>query len=346
MKLLDFDFAGFLVDTVDEDEENEYSIKYVEDILYEKNYFIWTLKKEKAKKLNELGLQYYRDYYVNESIADVTINRTIILDTNLTYNFLADSKYPGIMIYGDDKKDDFKIAVLGGSTTDGSLYPFKSWPQLLFEEIGMQNITIYNGGVTGYTSGEELLKLIRDIIPLNPNMIIVYDGFNDLNKSSNVQYPFTNGYLKQLFDYASDHIDDERCNNNICMGIAAQQNRFSNWFSNIRTMYAVANERNIAFFCFCQPVLSSKMKHTISEKNQLLSNEATIVELYVKEAFRTQISQLSSRPKYMYDLSSIFDEEEDVYMDICHVWEKGNRIIASEIKKIILPAIKGAVFME
>ena len=43
---------------------------------------------------------------------------------------------------------------------------------------------------------------------------------------------------------------------------------------------------------------------------------------------------------YMHDLSYIFDNEKDIYMDHCHVLEKGNQIIAREIIKIILPELR------
>lgn len=38
---------------------------------------------------------------------------------------------------------------------------------------------------------------------------------------------------------------------------------------------------------------------------------------------------------YLFDLSHIFDNIYDVYMDTCHVYENGNQIIASEIYKRI-----------
>ena len=37
-------------------------------------------------------------------------------------------------------------------------------------------MTLWNGGISGYTSTQELIKLLRDVLGLNPDMIIVYDG--------------------------------------------------------------------------------------------------------------------------------------------------------------------------
>lgn len=349
LKLLDYDFVGFLVDEMDSMGEQQGNlIQYVEEILLEENFYIWVYDKKKAKKLNEFGLKYFKNYYVKDYRFDVTINQKTILDINLGNNYLAGSKYPGVMIYGDEKEDDFKIAVLGGSTTDGTMYPFKSWPQLLYEELGRggDNITIYNGGVCSYTSGQELIKLVRDILQLKPDMIIVYDGYNNLAFNSYPQYPFAFLYLEKVFEYAKIHMDDEddiaymdEKGVSVCMGIESGQGRFDNWMSDIRAMHAIAAENNISFFSFCQPTLYSKKRNTLREKNMLLSMHNAVISIFRKESFRKHMEQVKELPDYMYDLSHIFDEEDDVYIDVCHVWEKGNSIIAREIKKIIFSKV-------
>lgn len=341
LKLLDYDFAGFLIDETEEELSDKYSVQYVEEILYEENWYIWTYDKKKAKKLNDLGITYFKDYYVRDYRFDISIRQQNVLDVNLGHNYLSDSKYPGFMVYGHDKVEDYKIAVLGGSTTDGTMYPFKSWPQLLYEELGGKGVTVYNGGVCSYTSGQELIKLIRDVLQLKPDMVIVYDGYNDLAFNVCVQYPFTSRYMEEVFEYARMHMDDqsdyyhEEKNLPICRGISTQQDYFENWLSNIRTMYAILKERNISFFSFCQPVLSSKKEKTVRETNILLSTSSLKSELFYKESFRQRMTQLSDSVEYIYDLSHIFDGEDDVYMDVCHVWEEGNRIIAKEIENVI-----------
>lgn len=346
LDLLDFSFAGYLIDETDlgKEDDNKYPVKFVEEILYEEDWYIWTYDQKRAIRLNTLGIKYFKDYYVKNYRFDVTINQKTALDLNLGNTYLTESKYPGFVIYGNNKENDFKIVALGGSTTDGTMYPFKSWAQLLYEELQIKNVTIYNGGVCSYTSGQELIKLLRDALQLEPDMVIVYDGYNDLAFNVSVEYPFATIYLEDVFEYArmngeNDEISTMRNDLTVCRGIASRRSYFENWKSNIRTMYAVASERNIRFFSFCQPVLSSKKGHTVREKNILLSMLNSKIELFHKESFRNYMARMSDRPKYMYDLSHIFDGSDSVYMDVCHVWENGNQIIAKEIKKIIMPEI-------
>lgn len=341
LSMLDYHFAGFLVDETNSGNEeicDGYSVRYVEEILYEGNFYIWMYGKDKAYKLEKLGLKQWTDYICQTDHEGISRGRKACLDINLGHNYyLEGSRYPGIVVYGDDRKTDYRIAVLGGSTTDGAMYPFKSWPELLYEELQCDNVTIYNGGVYGYTSGQEFIRLVRDILPLQPDMIIVFDGYNDIADSA-PDYPFAFPYMQQVFHFARNYVEDpytgEACDG-VCSGcVRGEGDRVTNWLSNIRSMYAIANERKIKFYSFCQPMLVSKQGKTVKEKNMLTFMTGS--RWYGRcESLRKTISTMGPLPDYMYDLSPIFDGCEDVYMDYVHVWEKGNRIIAREIGDII-----------
>lgn len=341
LKLLDCCFAGFLIDENDAENEDvqESVAKQVEEIIYEDNYYIWVNEKKKVEKLKELGLRYFSEYECNGYIWDITMGKEQ-LDVNLGHNYLADSKYPGVMVYGEEKEGDYKMAVLGSSTTDGAMYPFKSWSQILYEKLGKKGITVYNGGVRGYTSGQELIKLIRDILPLKPNMVVVYDGASELYGKK--RYPFAFEYARKVYEYANEHIEDNYIvdnTENICLGIENNENYFDNWLSNMQCMYAITQQRGIKFFVFCQPWLMSKEGKTDKEKNIMLSMPAATLENMIENVFTSCIRKRTNLPDYIHDLTYVYDGK-DVYMDLCHVWEEGNQIIAEEIKKVILPELK------
>lgn len=344
LNLMDFEFAGFLIDEdndMSSTENNRYSVKYVEDILYEENFYVWIYENKIGHRLRDLGLRYFLEYECAVFDWDAVIERRNLLDINLGYNYCSQkNKYPGITIYGNDSDECYKIAILGASTTDGTLYPFKSWPELLYEELGKKT-TIYNGGVTGYVSGQELFKLIRDILVLKPDMILVYDGVSDLYTED--KNPFAFSYAKTVYEYANAHLEDNFIGSDdasVCLGVATENDKMTNWASNIRSMYAIANERNIKFFSFFQPRLTSKKGKTTEEKNLLLSMPDNPESLFSEKPLHRDLIQMIDKTDYMYDLSHIFDNTSDVYMDMFHVWEKGNRIIAKEIKNIIEPYLR------
>jgi len=119
LRLMDYDFGGFLVDEIEQgDNENKYPIQYVEEILYEKDYYIWVYENKRVQKLRALGLQYFKEYECNLWNWDITNGRKNVLDVNLGYNYTFNGKYPGIMVYG--KENETLIAV-PKETYDGAI---------------------------------------------------------------------------------------------------------------------------------------------------------------------------------------------------------------------------------
>jgi hypothetical protein len=91
---------------------------------------------------------------------------------------------PGFVVYGADGDPGQPVLVtLGGSTTDHQYNPEHNWPRQLAGVLQRQGrpTAVYNGGVFGYRSDQELLKLLRDVLPLAPDVVVAFDGINDLS---------------------------------------------------------------------------------------------------------------------------------------------------------------------
>jgi lysophospholipase L1-like esterase len=84
-----------------------------------------------------------------------------------------------------EKGDTYRIVALGESTTFGmTLHPQdKPWPELL-EQMIRENlkpgrpVEVINAGVPAYSLKANLKRLPKQILPLHPDMIISYHGFN------------------------------------------------------------------------------------------------------------------------------------------------------------------------
>lgn len=81
---------------------------------------------------------------------------------------------------------EFRIVCLGGSTTYTSavLDWRSSYPALLQEELrraGFAQVTVVNGGSAGWASLESLINLELRVLPLEPDLIVVYHGINDVH---------------------------------------------------------------------------------------------------------------------------------------------------------------------
>ena len=94
----------------------------------------------------------------------------------------------------DKAENTFRIVALGGSSTYASDVPDyrNSYPFLLEEylhESGFDSVEVINAGVIGYSSHQNLMNLQFRILPLQPDLVIVYQGFNDV--SSRLVYPYS-----------------------------------------------------------------------------------------------------------------------------------------------------------
>jgi lysophospholipase L1-like esterase len=83
--------------------------------------------------------------------------------------------------------DVFRVIMLGGSTVEGIgvSSPLESLPsklQLLLEREFPQSskqIEVINAGISGFSSDQEYLFLITDLLRYKPDLVIAYDGWND-----------------------------------------------------------------------------------------------------------------------------------------------------------------------
>ncbi|MDE7131967.1 MAG: hypothetical protein K2O65_09250 [Lachnospiraceae bacterium] len=348
MRLLDFDFRGFLCDYEDLEAPllDGFPVQCAEEIIYETGYYICVSNIKKdiyIDKLDKLGLQYFRDFTtIDQTMNTLWYIRRNCLDINLGYTYCGNHKVPGIMMYGNEHNSEYKIAVLGGSTTDGNLYPFKSWPEFLYEKWNSPALTVYNAGVAGYNSGQELIKLIRDIINLNPDMIIVYDGYNDTMVKSGDLFAFQ--YSKEIYEFAHRNIEEawmlqmRSYGNDTVDKMRDIKICVDTWLQNITLMKAIADAKGIQFYAFVQPMLDSKNNRDKKEESLLLSGVDLVEQnAAIASAFRKEVAdrELEKEYSYIYDLSDIFDNVYNVYLDEIHVNEKGNSIIADKIFEIV-----------
>ena len=79
----------------------------------------------------------------------------------------------------------YRIVALGGSTTYGiGLYDDETYPYYLQKELrarlGTDKIEVINAGLVSGTSAESLSRFLLRVLPLDPDMVIFYEGYNDL----------------------------------------------------------------------------------------------------------------------------------------------------------------------
>ena len=238
-----------------------------------------------------------------------------------------DSELPGYTVFKtDEKANALRILILGGSTSDPTLMNIKSWSEYLFDalkDMGMSAV-IYNGAVGGYTSSQEMKKLIRDITVLRPQLIISLSGVNDAaGIYSELKHPL---YQREDRAEAEWLVKTGRAQNElqssvpltgVSFGPDDERSLFNVWLDNQRIMHCVAEEFGAEFHAFLQPI-----KDINSVKTDFYRD--------AKKYFARR------HPDWLHDLSRLFDSDRSVFADFCHVYEKGNRIICKQMLRCVL----------
>jgi lysophospholipase L1-like esterase len=85
-----------------------------------------------------------------------------------------------------EKSDDvYRIVAMGGSTTYAVYLPWnETYPYYLQRELrkrfNTDRIEVVNAGLTGSTSAESFHRMATQVLPIEPDMIVIYHAFNDL----------------------------------------------------------------------------------------------------------------------------------------------------------------------
>jgi lysophospholipase L1-like esterase len=81
----------------------------------------------------------------------------------------------------------YRIVALGGSSTydvrieDNAATFTAQLERLLREDYGYRNVQVINAGVPGYNSWEILVNLEFRVLDLDPDLVIIYEGTNDVH---------------------------------------------------------------------------------------------------------------------------------------------------------------------
>jgi hypothetical protein len=270
------------------------------------------------------------------------------------------------------------IVCLGGSTTDPFLPKIKedaegkpiiiangTWSEELSRMMESKQIrgTIFCGATGGYNTSNDLLRLLRDVLDIKPDIVISYGGVNDLFirrdfKMHNIAlyryYKNNNQQLSNCFifpnlvRYLSKRENKKMAKMALYGGIKSELNEPDYMVRNWKIMNEICKLHDIKFYGVLQPCVGSTAK-TRNDEN-LISEKWLTNYLHDDTLWRSCFDVLTQnydlmRPEilkydFMYDFSDIFDERDFsiIYpfkFDWCHVSQEGNRIVAENMFKML-----------
>jgi len=252
----------------------------------------------------------------------------------------TDNDIPGYDIFPPSARmneANIKILVTGGST---STWPIGNWSRVFGElliNLGQKAI-IFNGAAQGYTSGQELLKVIRDAPGLKPTHIISLSGVNDLAFMQNIpSHPLLNKYQNYVSQYL---VENAGVVSKSSLGIPVTGRPYENWLRNVALIRSVAQEYGIECLCCLQPTslygnyVPSAEETAFIEPyaNQPVYNipyEQEVTDFYdnVRNTLVTEEEKFS----HVWDLSGLFAGKSNLYKDYRHQNAEGDSLIAQSI---------------
>lgn len=227
------------------------------------------------------------------------------------------------------------ILVLGGSTSQPFIEP-KSWPEYLSDIMRDkgQNGQVINGAVAGYTSSQELIKLVRDGLELHPNIIISYGGLRDREDISPLPFPMVPMYQRNVAKSLAKNkaplmpntisLVLGTYNRGYTFGLPTKNNHAQAWMRNMRVMDTIAKEFDAGFCAIMQPFPTEETVGNTGVRRHssyLLTRKAQITE--------------SHGSYFVVDMTNILDQLDGIYEKGPYANDNGNRVIAERVYRLI-----------
>ena len=273
-----------------------------------------------------------------------------------TININSDAFRGKELIQHSDQK--IRVFVVGastvfgsGSTSDETTVP--GYLQQLFDSSTSQSVEVINAGIPGSDSTNELNHIKNNLINYHPDVIVVYNGWNDLRDTysslKHVQSPknstfydeLTNSFwyliskyrtlqVIQKFTYYSEDTDwqhrviYEHDKNDLDKKIEV-------WQSNMNEICSSSDYQSLIIL---QPISgSSNRTQTEFEYMKYLQNDGENMNESLNH-YAEALQKLNC--EYTADFRNVFDNVEGpIYYDEGHVTDRGNLIVAKNMFEII-----------
>ena len=272
-----------------------------------------------------------------------------------------------------DKKK-LKIFCSGGSTTFGSfLNNNETWPAILERQLIINGINseVINGGVPGWSSGNEIIRLKNEIENIKPDIIILHQGWNDefifseLNNYNFLKKNQLRGTESALHFHVSKNLQIFKYNPILFMIMKKYfSKKFSNnidfknkkrwetllfkkyfeiWQNNLLEFRKISDEYQIKLYITDYPCLvdffDSKSTRDYLVKNSRLDFDYAQYQAISKLLISTFIrNQNYAKPIDLgdYHLKISAEDKLKYFFDEIHLTNKGNIFLSNVISKEIL----------
>jgi len=275
--------------------------------------------------------------------------------------------FRGSEISKEKSDNTYRIFMVGGSTTfsSGSTSDnttITGYLQQNFDQSEVnKKIEVINAGHDGMFSWDETEIIKNKIVNYDPDLIIVYNGINDLQYSYKYIEKFMSNksYFNKIEDKSrgmtsfyktlivanlfSKSISESINESQVTKPLDTEHisERISLWKNKQIENCKIGNEYGFDTLIILQPMIDTDKK-PLTEFEEKASKSVKNWPSYY-QLFANEFEKLDIFCENTADLRNVFEEiEEPLFYDWQHPGDKGNKIIADRIFEIILPNVESS----
>ncbi|OGH02163.1 MAG: hypothetical protein A2557_05260 [Candidatus Lambdaproteobacteria bacterium RIFOXYD2_FULL_56_26] len=204
-----------------------------------------------------------------------------------------------------------------------------------------KKVEFINASHVGYISKQELAVFVEELLDMNIDLLVAYDGYNDLdNYTSAVPVIGWPGlYWSAVHNPRKLPLDDlEHPNPKYASTPAEEIVQVRDFYlSNVEKMAKIAHAYNIKFLGVLQPAKNKQRAQKETCKKELaISARCDMHEFYyysVEDRFEKWDRQQHASGRYLSLLD--FVQDESIFLDVVHLPDSENKIVAEEIYRFI-----------
>jgi len=283
-----------------------------------------------------------------------------------TYN-INNEGFRGPEISKEKPENTYRIFVIGGSTafgsgstSDGTTIP--GYLQKEFDNVNLDfKVEVINAGQLGMFSWGETQTVKNSLVHYDPDLIIIYDGFNDIVQPFTVLRDGTtaNSAFDEFWDklritisFYKTFIVAYILQGSLTAAVTGNAEfkdfawigtpeKASIWAKRMKEICEFGKSNDFETIVFLQPFLDSdKQQLTAFEQKNYESEETE----RISNTYHYYVAELDEVSKYCTEatnLSNVFNGiSEPLFTDPAHLGDKGNQIVAKKIFEITFPVVQ------
>ncbi len=259
-------------------------------------------------------------------------------------------------------ENTFRIIMVGGSTTfgmgatsDNTTIP--AYLQKKFDDLILdKKVQVINAGIIAQQSNAEVYDIKNRLVSYNPDLIIVYDGYNDsfyvgvgeitVSKSvSNITS--TNSikdFIKQNLNFYRTpfviyQLGWDRFQASSLTGDVITKNTEA-WNNRWKNLCEFGKGEGFDTIVTIQPILGTGNRHLFPTEEHIAKDFKQVKTREIEAELAKSLTDLNPSCTKTADLRNVFDNTtQPIFYSGAHITDYGNEIVAQKLFELSLPVI-------